>query len=68
MKDVATRGRRVDRAAKAVTVPEAVKARRGSGRNLSNSELAELFPITSATWERESGQSDGVPAPIRWTV
>ena len=43
----------------AVTIPAAVEAQRVSGRNLSNSECAELFPITSATWEREPGQSDG---------
>ena len=43
----------------AATIPEAVEAQRVSGRNLSNSECAELFPISSATWEREPGQSDG---------
>ena len=40
-------------------IPAAVKARRVSGRNLSNSEFAELLPITGATWEREPGQSEG---------
>ena len=60
MRDVATRGRRVDRAANAATInAEPAKARRVSGRHLTNSEFAELFPITCATWERAPGQSDG---------
>ena len=64
MRDVATRGRRVDRPGNEATASaEPAKARRISDRNLTNSEFAELLPITCATWEREPGQRPMVPRP-----
>ncbi|MBX3192696.1 MAG: hypothetical protein KF819_37275 [Labilithrix sp.] len=59
MFDVATRGRRVDRSAGKTASTDKPKAHRTSGRNLTCSEFAELFPVHCATWERERGQSDG---------
>lgn len=56
----AVRGRRGDRGSASVdTTSRRLKARRTSQRHLTCSEFAELFPVTSATWEREPGQSDG---------
>lgn len=59
MKDVATRGRRVDRRSDTTTSTTKATARRTSTRHLTCSEFAELFPVHCATWEREPGQSDG---------
>lgn len=59
MKDVATRVRRVEPRSGSEHVSASRKAVRTSGRHLTSSEFAELFPVHCASWERAPGQSEG---------
>lgn len=59
MEYLATERRRVHRLAGATGLNTKREARKTWPRHLDPSEFAELFPVHSATWEREPGQSDG---------